>query len=139
MKLATSLVVLSVTCSILLAAPTAQEKFNSADVNNDKVLTIEEFYNDQARKMEKKIKDGKALKGVPTAPQFENVDTNKDAEVTFAEYDVFHTVRQKEMEVIKSQNTGNNKGSEIFQKYDVNKNGSIDKDEFRKLYLETLK
>lgn len=139
MRLGKVLVILSVAYSIVLAVPTAKEKFDSADVNNDNVLTLEEFYSDQATKMEKKIKEGKSLKGVSTAPEFEKVDGNGDGKVTFAEYDVFHTARQKDMEIIKNETLGNSKGAEVFEKYDLNKNGSIEKNEFKVLYEKYIK
>ena len=134
-NLTKSLVLVSLLSSVAFAVPTAQQKFNSADRNNDGVLTSEEFYNDQARKMEKKMKEGKALKGVSTAPHFASVDKNGDEKVTFREYDTFHTVRQKEMVQIKNQGRYGKRGFQMFQKYDENKDGNIDRDEFRKLYM----
>ena len=128
-----SIVVVSIISSVAFAVPTAKQKFNSADVNKDGLLTSEEFYNDQARKMMKKTKEGKSLKGVSTAPHFDGVDANSDGKVTFKEYDKFHTVRQKEMVSIKSRGGGNGKNFEIFTKFDKNRNGCIDKNEFRNL------
>ena len=118
--------------------PTAQEKFLKADVNKDGILSSTEFYNDQARKMELKMEQGKALKGAATAPHFENVDKNNDGKITFKEYDTFHEKRQKEMVEIRNKGMGSNggkgKGLEVFHKYDKDKNGCIDKNEFRDLY-----
>lgn len=133
-NLTKSLVVVSLLSSVAFAVPTAQQKFSSADRNNDGILTSEEFYNDQAAKMEKKMKEGRALKGVSTAPHFEGVDKNSDGKVTFREYDTFHTIRQKEMKQIKNQGRDGNRGFQMFQKYDENKDGNINRDEFRNLY-----
>ncbi|MEA1913686.1 MAG: EF-hand domain-containing protein [Campylobacterota bacterium] len=134
-SLAKSLMVFGILSSVAFAAPTAQEKFNMADVNNDGIITSEEFYNDQAKKMEKKMKEGKALKGVSTAPHFDQVDKNADQKITFEEYDVFHTARQKQMEKIKNEMPStNSKGFVLFQSYDKDGNGCIDKNEFRDLY-----
>ena len=130
-----SLVLVSLFSSVAYAVPTANQKFNNADINNDGILTSEEFYNDQATKMEKKMKEGKALKGVSTAPHFDGVDKNNDGKVTFSEYDSFHTVRQKEMVNIKNQGRTGNKGYQMFEKFDENKDGNIDRNEFRKLYM----
>ncbi len=132
-SLTKSIILVSLVSSVLFSAPTAQQKFNNADINNDGILTSDEFYGDQAKKMEKKIKEGKALKGVSTAPHFDGVDINSDSKVTFKEYDVFHTKRQKDMIVIKNQGKGSGKNFEIFKKFDRNNNGCIDKNEFREL------
>ncbi len=132
-NLVKNILIVSIVGTVAFSAPTAQQKFNMADINNDNILTSEEFYNDQARKMMKKTKEGKALKGVSTAPHFDGVDVNNDKKVTFKEYDVFHTNRQKEMVAIKNKSTGNGKNFEIFSKYDKNNNGCIDKNEFRAL------
>ena len=125
--------------SVAFAMPTAQQKFDKADVDKSGFLTSQEFYDDQAVKMEKKMAEGKALKGVATAPHFDKVDANSDEKVTFAEYDAFHTIRQKEMIDIKKEGQANNKGYQMFQKFDENKDGTIDKDEFRKLYQNMQK
>ena len=107
-NLTKSIIVVSLLSSVAFAAPTAQEKFNNADINNNGELTSKEFYNDQARKMESKVKEGRALKGASTAPQFDNVDINSDGKITYKEFNTFHTYRQKEMQKIKQQrrNTG---------------------------------
>ncbi|MEA2019495.1 MAG: EF-hand domain-containing protein [Campylobacterota bacterium] len=132
-NLTKSILIVSLISSVAFAAPTAQQKFNSADTNNDGVLTSKEFYDDQARKMEKKIKEGKALKGVSTAPHFDGVDANNNGKVTFLEYDIFHTKRQKEMAIIKSKGGGSGKNFEIFTKFDKDGNGCISKSEFKEL------
>jgi len=135
-NLTKSIVTLTVLSSLAFAVPTAKQKFVKADINNDGVLSSQEFYDDQAVKMEQKIKDGKALKGVSTAPHFVDVDKNKDGKVTFKEYDEFHTIRQKDMVKIKNSNSGNSRGLEVFNKYDKNRDSVIDKREFRKLYQD---
>ena len=135
-NLTKSLVLVSLLSSVAFAVPSAQQKFNSADRNNDGILTSEEFYNDQATKMEKKMKEGKSLKGVSTAPHFDGVDKNNDGKVTFKEYDTFHTIRQKEMVNIKKQGRIGNKGYQIFEKFDKNKDGNINREEFRNLYQQ---
>ena len=135
-NLTKSLVLVSLLSSVVFAVPTAQQKFNSADRNHDGILTSEEFYNDQATKMEKKMKEGKALKGVSTAPHFDGVDKNSDGKVTFIEYDTFHTIRQREMVNIKNQGREGNKGFQMFQQYDKNKDGNINREEFRNLYQQ---
>ena len=133
-NLTKSIVAVMVLSSVAFAVPTSIQKFNMADLNKDGVLTSDEFYNDQARKMEKKMKEGKALKGASTAPRFDQVDTNKDFKVTFKEFDKFHIVRQKEMVSIKNRGGGNSKGLEAFNNFDKNKDGCIDKNEFREIY-----
>ncbi|MEA3384508.1 MAG: hypothetical protein U9Q20_07555 [Campylobacterota bacterium] len=102
-NLTKTIVTMTVLSTLSFAVPTAKEKFNKADINNDGVLSSQEFYDDQARKMDMKVKEGKALKGVSTAPQFDMVDKNKDGKVTFREYDKFHKVRQKEMVDIRNK------------------------------------
>ncbi len=138
-NLTKSFIVIGLLTSVAFAMPTAQQKFDKADVDKSGFLTSQEFYDDQAVKMEKKIAEGKALKGVATAPKFDKVDANSDEKVTFKEFDTFHTIRQKEMIKIKKQGRAGNKGFQMFQKYDENQNGSIDKDEFRKLYQNMQK
>ncbi|MEA3498855.1 MAG: EF-hand domain-containing protein [Campylobacterota bacterium] len=133
-NLTKSLILVSLISGVAFAVPTAQQKFSSADKNNDGILTSEEFYNDQAVKMEKKMKEGKALKGVSTAPHFDGVDKNSDGKVTFKEYDTFHTIRQREMVSIKNQGRADNQGYQMFQKYDKNSDGNINREEFRNLY-----
>lgn len=102
-KLVLSIATISCASIIAFAVPTAQEKFSVADTNGDQIITSEEFYNDQARKMEIKSSEGKALRGAATAPQFDNVDANNDGKVTNDEFSKFHTVRQAQMKTIKSQ------------------------------------
>ncbi|MEA3315836.1 MAG: EF-hand domain-containing protein [Campylobacterota bacterium] len=139
-KLTKSIIAITVLGTLAYAVPTAQQKFKKADSNNDGVLSSSEFYNDQARKMDIKIKEGKALKGATTAPQFDMVDKNKDGKITFKEFDKFHTKRQKDMVDIKNKggdySQGNGKGAESFNRYDRNKDGCVDKNEFRKLYID---
>lgn len=140
MKLVKKLVILGLTCSVAFSAvPTAKEKFEMADVNKDGYLTQDEYYGDQHRKMEKKIAEGKSLKGVETAPSFESVDKNKDGKVFFSEFDVFHTKRMKDMAIIKQQTPSSQKGASIFNSFDTNQNGSIDKNEFKALYIKYIK
>lgn len=137
-NLTKSIVIVTALSTLALAVPTAKEKFSKADINNDGILTSQEFYNDQARKMEQKTNEGKALKGVSTAPQFGMVDKNKDGKVTFSEYNKFHKVRQQQMKEIrnKGQNysQGKGQGLDAFNRYDRNQDGVIDKNEFRPLY-----
>lgn len=135
MKILTKTVmVFSLLSSVALAAPTAEQKFAKADANGDGVLNSTEFYDDMSRKMTQKTEEGKALKGVSTAPQFDQVDANHDRKITFKEYDVFHTVRQKEMIEIRNKNGGRGKGLQLFQQYDKNNDGCIDKNEFSQHY-----
>ncbi|MEA3352872.1 MAG: EF-hand domain-containing protein [Campylobacterota bacterium] len=142
-RLTKKLLLVSMIGTLSFAVPTAKEKFIKADINNDGILTSQEFYNDQARKMEQKTDEGKALKGVATAPRFHMVDQNRDGKVTFKEYDMFHTIRQKEMKNIrnKGQNysQGKGRGFDLFNRYDKNRDGSIDKNEFRPLYNDMNK
>ncbi|MEA2050184.1 MAG: EF-hand domain-containing protein [Campylobacterota bacterium] len=142
-NLTKNLLLVSLIATLGFAVPTAKEKFTKADKNGDGVLTSQEFYNDQARKMIQKTDEGRALKGASTAPQFKNVDINKDGKVTFKEYNKFHTIRQQEMMNIrnKGQNYSKNKGRGIdtFNKYDINNDGVIDKKEFRQIYKELNK
>lgn len=133
-NLTKSIISVMILSSVAFAVPTATEKFNKADLNKDGVLTSDEFYNDQARKMEQKMKEGRALKGASTAPRFDQVDTNKDFKVTLTEFDKFHTIRQKEMQSIKNRGGGNSKGLQAFNKFDKNQDGCIDKNEFRDIY-----
>lgn len=136
-NLTKSIVTITILGSFAFAAPSAKDKFRTTDLNNDGVITQEEFYNEQARKMEKKAKEGRALKGASTAPQFEMVDSNKNGQITFDEYDKFHIKRQKQMKEIRKGN-GEGKGAQrglvTFNKYDRNGDGYIDKDEFRPIF-----
>jgi len=135
-----NIVLVTLLSSVVFAAPTAQQKFKMADMNKDGMLSSQEFYNDQARKMAIKVKEGRALKGAATAPTFTQVDRNKDGQVSFNEYDNFHTVRQQQMQKLKKQQQGNGsgqgakKGMDIFNQFDTDKSGTIDKTEFRELY-----
>ena len=109
-SLTKSIVAVAILSSFAFAVPTASQKFNMADVNSDGILTSQEFYNDQARKMEQKSKEGRALRGASRAPQFENVDNNKDGKVTFKEYNKFHSQRQEKMQQMRRDGRGDGKG-----------------------------
>ncbi|MBC8207693.1 MAG: EF-hand domain-containing protein [Desulfobulbaceae bacterium] len=122
---------------VALATPTAQQKFSKADTNGDGILDSKEFYNDLSRKKNQKIKEGRALKGYSTAPQFDQVDANHDGQITFKEYDQFHAERQHEMADIRNTNGDQGKGLQLFQQYDRNNDGCIDKNEFSRQYKTT--
>lgn len=106
-----SIITVTVMSSLAYAMPSAKEKFTKADVDNNGVISSQEFYNDQARKMEQKVKEGRALRGAATAPQFESVDKNGDKKITLDEYTTFHKIRQEQMQSIRKNGRGDGRGN----------------------------
>lgn len=96
-KLIVNMLSIAVLSSTAYGVQNAAQNFKMADVNGDNIVTSEEFYNNQAKNMEQKANQGKALRNAQNAPKFEDVDTNGDGKLELNEYNTFHNQRREQM------------------------------------------
>jgi hypothetical protein len=112
-SLTKSIIAVTVLSGSAFAYQSAEESFKTADVNGDNIVTSEEFYNKQAKNMEQRAEEGRALRNAGTAPVFEDVDANNDGKLEYWEYQSFHAKRQQDMKAKRfnqGQGTGSQKG-----------------------------
>ncbi|MDD3592355.1 MAG: EF-hand domain-containing protein [Sulfurovum sp.] len=70
-------------------------KFSDCDLNNDGVITEEEFTEARKKRMEKRAAEGRMLRNMENAPSFADIDTNKDGKIDQAEFDAHQRERMQ--------------------------------------------
>lgn len=100
-------------CSFLVAQNLPNRgpiPFNSFDVNNDGVITSEEFYKVRNDKMTQMAKQNMPMRNAANAPIFESMDKNKDGKLTKEEFNEFRLQRMQNNMKNKAQGMGNGMG-----------------------------
>jgi len=61
-------------------------EFSDFDANADSYVTRQEFYDARNKRIEERVKQGFAMRGLATAPTFTDVDSNGDGKVSQSEF-----------------------------------------------------
>ncbi|RXJ96506.1 hypothetical protein CRV00_02505 [Malaciobacter molluscorum] len=100
-------------CSFLVAQNTPNRgpmPFSSFDLNNDGVITSEEFYKVRNDRMTQKAQQNMPMRNAANAPAFESMDKNKDGKITKEEFTEFRLERMKNNMKNKGQGMGMQQG-----------------------------
>lgn len=100
-------------CSFLVAQNLPNRgpiPFNSFDVDNNGVITSEEFYKVRDERMTQMAQQNMPMKNASNAPMFEQMDKNKDGNLTKEEFNQFRVDRMQNNRMNKSQGMGMQQG-----------------------------
>jgi hypothetical protein len=121
--------------------PPPPPSFEKFDVDDDGLISEEEFNTMRAERMAKRAAEGRQMKGAANAPPFSDIDTNGDGKLDAEE---FAAGRDRHMKKMKQQYGGQGKGMHgghgmnmpTFSDLDLDGDGCINAEEFAKHQAE---
>lgn len=98
--------IVAMLCLTGLSAPASSEDmrgasnppFASFDRNGDSVITEEEFNQTRAERIQKRMEEGRRMRGMANAAAFSDIDTDHDGQINRKEFDEHQIQHRRQMQ-----------------------------------------